>query len=122
MNNITVTGNVGKVELKTVGGNSLLNFSVASERNYQKDRNNKVVDWFNCSVWGKRADGLAKVLKKGCGVAVIGEIQSTKKDDKTFWNLNVDNVDIIRWAKDQEETPFANNEDELSDLSGNIPF
>ena len=123
MNNITVTGNVGKVELKQIGDTALLSFSVASDRNYQKDRNNKVTDWFNCDIWGKRAEGLAKVLTKGCGVAVVGEMQSNKKDDKTYWQINVANVDIIRWAdKDKLEDAGVDFESDVDFDSDKIPF
>lgn len=120
INNITIAGNIGRSELKQVGDTALLNFSIAVERSYQKDKNNKVVDWFNCSLWGKRATALEQYLVKGCGVAVSGEMQSNQKEDKIYWNINVNQVDIIRWADKKDKI----KEDDFSSIENdeNLPF
>lgn len=126
MNNITIAGNIGRSELKDVNGTALLSFSVAVERSYQKDKDNKVTDWFNCSLWGKRATALEEYLVKGCGVAVSGEMQSNKKDDKTYWNINVNDISIMKWPEDggNGNTEEVDSDDfsSVEDSEGDIPF
>ena len=48
-------------ELTSIGMNNTpkLTFSIAVERAYQKDKNNKVVDYIDCEVLGNRANALA---------------------------------------------------------------
>jgi len=120
MNNITIAGNIGRSELRDVNGTSLLSFSVAVERSYQKDKDNKVTDWFNCSLWGKRAEALQGYLKKGAKVCVSGEMQSNKKEEKTYWNININDVSIMKWPEDGKTV----DEDEFKSVEADdsIPF
>jgi len=112
MNNCVFGGNIGQSELKTVGETSLLAFSIAVERSYQKDKENKKVDWVNCSLWGSRASSLEKYIVKGAAVVVSGEMQSNKKEDgRVFWNLNVNQVDITKWAEDNKKGDEINPDD-----------
>lgn len=67
----TVAGNVGRAELKQVGGDSVLQFSVAST---SKAKGEKVTTWVTCSLWGKRAEALADYIEKGASVAASGSI------------------------------------------------
>jgi len=101
MNVITIAGNIGQSELKEIGGNALLEFSLAVKKNYSKDKNNDT-QWFSCSLWGKRATALAQHLVKGAGIVVSGEMQLNydKEKKKGFPKVNVDSVDIMKWAND----------------------
>ena len=101
MNVITISGNIGSSELKEISGNQLLEFSLAVKKNYVKDKNNDT-EWFYCSLWGKRATSLAQYLVKGAGVVVSGEMQLNydKEKKKGFPKVNVNDVDIIKWAND----------------------
>jgi len=79
MNNISIAGNLGKdAELRsTAKGESALSFSVAD--NQGKD---KPTIWWNCSLWGKRADALAQYLTKGQTVTVAGSVSEREWTDK----------------------------------------
>ena len=70
MNNISISGTLGKdIELKTVGDNVVGKFSVSDSQG--KDKN---TIWWNCQLWGKRAESLEKYLIKGSSVTISGEV------------------------------------------------
>ena len=70
-------------ELKTtVSGLSVLSFSVAVERNYQKEGEEKAVEFINVVAWRKTAEFVSKYFHKGSMIAVEGSIQTRKYEDK----------------------------------------
>lgn len=71
MNNITVAGQLGKdAEVRFMAnGDPIANFSVADSQG--KD---KPTIWWNCSLFGKRAESLAPYLVKGQSVTVSGTV------------------------------------------------
>ena len=79
MNNITITGNIGKeaVRRSLQDGTSVASFSGAD--NQGKD---KPAIWWNCSLFGKRADALQQYLTKGQQVTVIGTVSEREYTDK----------------------------------------
>ena len=98
MNKIIISGNIGRSELKHTEKNvAVLNFSVAVTNSYDREK----TDWFNCVLFGKRAESLAKYIKKGAAVVVCGRIESNKYQEKTYWKVIVDEVDITKWAEFQ---------------------
>lgn len=74
MINGTCAGNVGKDgELRQVGNDQVLNFSVATDH-YDSKTKDRVTEWVGVSMWGKRAAAVAPFIKKGTPVVCIGEI------------------------------------------------
>ena len=70
-------------ELKTTAsGLPVLSFSVAVERNYQKEGEEKAVDFINIVAWRKTAEFVSKYFHKGSMIAVEGSIQTRKYEDK----------------------------------------
>lgn len=80
MNNITVAGQLGRdAEMKYLpAGDAILNFSVADSQG-GKD---KPTIWWNCSLFGKRAESLAQYLMKGQSVTVGGSLTKREWTDK----------------------------------------
>ena|SRR3990172_2319048 len=72
-------------DLKTTqSGQSVLTLSVACNESYL-DRNRQrqeKVEWIRCTVWGRRAEALAKFLKKGTLVTVEGKLQTNSWQDR----------------------------------------
>lgn len=66
-------GRVGRdAELRfTPIGEPVLGFSLATDRGWG---DNKHTVWFNCSLWGERAEKLAPYIKKGTALLVEGEV------------------------------------------------
>lgn len=69
---ITLVGHLGKdPERKTLNnGDSVVSFSIATSC---KRGDQETTTWWNCSLFGKRGDALARYLTKGDPVLVHGE-------------------------------------------------
>ena len=67
-------------ELRKIGtGKSVLNFSIAVNRQFNKDQ----ADFINCVAWEQTAEFMANYLTKGSLVSVEGRIQSGSYEDAT---------------------------------------
>lgn len=77
MSDITVSGNIGEPSLKfTNSGKPVLEFSLAenhSKKNQQGGWDDDGTTWRRVSIWDKKAEALAEVLKKGDRVLVQGQ-------------------------------------------------
>jgi single-strand DNA-binding protein len=86
LNRVTILGNLGAdPELRmTTGGQGVLNVRVACSESYlDKDRKKQErTEWVNCVIWGKRGEGLAKVLKKGDRVLIEGSLRTSSYEDR----------------------------------------
>lgn len=79
MNSISISGNLGKdAEVRHLPtGDAVCNFSVADSQGRDKPS-----IWWNCSLFGKRAESLSQYLTKGQTVTVIGTITEREWTDK----------------------------------------
>lgn len=106
MNSLTITGNLGKdSEMRNLpDGTSVLTFSVAD--NQGKD---KPSIWWNCALFGKRADALAQYLTKGQQVTVVGNVTErewTDKDGAKRKSMDVRVGDVaLQGGKPQQSEP-----------------
>lgn len=66
-------------------------FSLAVDRNYQKDKNNKETDFINIVAFGKNAEFIQKYFQKGSQIVIVGRIQtgSYEKDNKKVYTFDV---------------------------------
>lgn len=94
MNVITIAGNITKdAEIRYLpSGEPVANFTVAD--NQGKDK--QAIFW-NCGLFGKRADSLSKYLTTGSAVTVTGDVtQREYKDrdgvDRKVFDVRVQNV------------------------------
>lgn len=106
MNNITVAGQLGRdAEVRYLpNGDAVANFSVADSQG--KD---KPTIWWNCQLFGKRAESLSQYLVKGQSVTVSGNItQRTYTDkqgvEKTSTEIRVGDV-ALQGGKREESQP-----------------
>lgn len=137
INKAILIGRLGQApEVKTVGGSTVANFSVATSEKY-KDRDGnqqEKTEWHRVAVWGKSAEFCQRYMDKGTMVYIEGKIQYRKyeKDGVTMystdiivsgWNAQVKVVD--GWKSDGEaapaaqDTPAVNHDDDLND---EVPF
>lgn len=79
MNIVCVAGQLGKdAEVRYLAnGDAVCNFSVADSQG--KD---KPTIWWNCQLFGKRADSLSQYLTKGQAVTVSGTLSEREWTDK----------------------------------------
>ena len=65
-------------EIDTKNGSSkVCNFTVASDRQYGEE-----ADFFDCAMFGKRAEVIEKFFQKGSEIVVSGEMQKQKYKNK----------------------------------------
>lgn len=87
VNMVILLGNLtNDPETKSLaGGNNLVRFSVATSKRFKtKDGEwTEVAVFHNCTAWGMLGENIAKQLKKGSKVHLIGEIESSNWLDKT---------------------------------------
>jgi single-strand DNA-binding protein len=79
----TVVGNLGRdAEQKQVGGNTVVEFSIASSK---KVKGEDQTSWIRAAYWGKAAEAVCQYLTKGKTVAASGdlEVREYQKNDGT---------------------------------------
>ena len=65
--------------------NAVLSFDIAVNEGYG---DYKKTDFFNCAVFGKRAESLSSYLVKGIQVICVGEVHVNKKEVRLFKDKN----------------------------------
>ena len=102
MNKVILSGRVTRdAELGYIPnvGVPKLSFSLAVERAYQKDKNNKKVDFINCEQLGKHVENLCQYVTKGKQILVEGElnIDNYEKDGekRSFTKVKVDRLEFL---------------------------
>lgn len=118
MNVTTIAGNVGKdSRLNSVQTNngpmSVLNFSVAVQTNKKDQQTGKYISlWFDCALWGKRADTMVNYIKAGTKLSLSGEVgvdsyQDNQGQMKPKLTLNVREVTLqgVNQQQGQQQAP-----------------
>lgn len=92
MNSISISGNLGKdAEVRHLpNGDPVCNFSVADSQGRDKPS-----IWWNCSLFGKRAESLSQYLLKGQTVTVIGNVTEREYTDKEGNKRKAQEVRVI---------------------------
>ena len=130
MNKIILTGRLVKdAELGFIGatGTPKMNFTLAVERNYQKDKNNKKVDFINCEMLGQHTEKLSQYVTKGKAILVECElnIDNYEKggEKKSFTKVKVDRLEFLAGNSNNENKANANTlEFQEIDDNDDIPF
>lgn len=93
MKNITIAGRLTKdAETRTLNnGDKVASFSVAVDDRAGKE---KATIFFECSLYGKRGEGLAQYLTKGSSVTVTGDLTKREYEGKTYLGVRVDNLTL----------------------------
>ncbi len=137
MQNLIIAGNVGKdAELRrTNGGDPVLNFSVAVDNGKDKQGNKRDSTWFDCSIWGKRAEALERHITKGTKLALSGRPTARAYNEKAYLGISVNELTFMGGQGQgggSDRGPSTgygyggSGEDQISggvgDLSDEIPF
>ena len=80
MNNVVLSGRLTKkVEVKfTKNGKEVVNASIAVNRNRKDANGERIVDYFDFTVWGKTAEYLANFTDKGARIEISGALRQQK--------------------------------------------
>ena len=110
MNKVVLTGRLvrdAELGYMPIVGVPKLSFALAVERNYQKDKNNKKVDFINCEMIGKHTENLCQYVTKGKQILVEGElnIDNYEKDGekRSFTKVKVDRLEFLGGATTEKK-------------------
>ena len=84
MNKVCLIGRLTKdPEMKVISTNNTMvaNFTVAINRRFAKEGEERQADFINIIAWGKTAEFCSKYFKKGLQVGLVGRIQTRNWDD-----------------------------------------
>lgn len=97
-NKVILMGRITKdLELKTTpSGVPVLSFSIAVERRYQSDKENKLTDFFNVVAWRNEAEFISRFFSKGKMILLEGELQNRKYTDKAGTERQITEVIVDR--------------------------
>lgn len=127
-----------KPELRnTLNGKSVVSFTVAVNKPYNKDNEHPESNFIECVAWSHTAEFIAKYFDKGDAIAVSGRLDTYNYTDKNdvkrkTTQIIVENAEFASGKsgrKDkQNDTGIENNEDDDTDVIGNseddedVPF
>ena len=92
MKNITIAGTVGKdASSREAGKGTVTSWSVAVDDGWG---DKKSTLWFDCSMWGKRGEAVARHILKGGKVTVSGDLGTREYEGKTYMTVNANDVTL----------------------------
>ncbi len=91
---------------QTQSGRAVLSFTVAVDRNYVKQGEERQTDFINCVAWSQQAEFITKYFAKGRMIALEGNLRTRTYDDKNgtkhyVTEVFVDNVSFTGEPKQQ---------------------
>ena len=126
MNKILLVGRlVRDAELSFLAGTGTpkVTFTLAVDRAYQKDKDNKKTDFINCEQIGKHVEKLSTYLTKGKLIGVEGElnIDQYEKDGqkKSFTKVKVDRLEFLGGKSDNN---FEPSKPKFEAIDDDLPF
>lgn len=115
LNRVILMGRITQdLELKqTQSGIAVLSFTVAVERQYAKQGEQKQSDFINCVAWKHNAEFISKYFAKGRLIAFEGNLRTRTYDDKNgskhyITEVYVDSASFTGEKKMDNATPASN--------------
>jgi len=139
MNKVILIGRLtNEVEMRyTKSTNTpVAKFSVAVNRKYAREGEERETDFFNVLAWGKLSEIVNKYLRKGMQTAIIGRLENRKYEDKNGVTKQVteiiaDDIEFIERKKEPTDidilTGNTNKEEyrepiDFPDNNDDLPF
>lgn len=135
LNKVLLLGNLGAdPELRmTQGGQAVLKLRLATSKKFKNREGalQEATEWHQISLWGKRAEALAKFLQKGDRVFVEGELRTSsfEKDGEKRYRTEINAFNVILnggkgGAKREDSVPAASSDDDLptGELGADLPL
>lgn len=112
LNKVMLIGNLGAdPELKvTSGGQAILKLRIATAESYvdkQTNERKERTEWHSVTLWGKRAEGLARILKKGSRIFVEGSLRTSSydKDGEKRYRTEINAINVILAGGGERQGP-----------------
>lgn len=131
MNKAILIGNLGKdPELTfTKSQQAVLKLRLATNESWKDKEGNRQerTEWHQIVVWGKRAEGLSKILAKGAQLGIEGRISTREyqdKDGNKRWTTEIVATEVyLLGGKRREEGDAASSgAAPAGDYDDSIPF
>ena len=130
INKVIIMGRITQdLELKqTPNGVSVLSFTVAVDRNFTKQGEEKQSDFISCVAWKERAEFISRYFGKGRMIAVEGQLRTRTYEDKNgskhyLTEVYVDNASFTGEKKAENQSMIGNPDDYEDVLSDDgTPF
>jgi single-strand DNA-binding protein len=74
---------------RTQGGDSVLGFSIVCDNGKDKQGNRRDGTFYDCSIWGKRADALSGHITKGKYLSIEGRPTAREHNGKVYMGVSV---------------------------------
>lgn len=110
-------------ELKETGsGNKVCSFSLAVDRNYVKQGEERKTDFFRCVAWRNTAEFLVRNFTKGQMMVLEGFLETSQYTDKEGNDRMMTKVvaDNLHFCGKKEATPSIEREEETGVNQGNF--
>ena len=106
MQKLIIAGNVGKdAELRKTGnGDPVLGFSLACDNGKDKNGQKRESTWYDCSIWGKRAEALESHITKGAKLTLIGRPTTREHAGKAYLGISVDDLTFMGGGSDSGQS------------------
>lgn len=115
LNTVALVGRfVADPEFKsTTGGKSVCSFTIAVDRNYVKQGEERQADFIDMVAWNSTAEFISKYFRKGSLIAIDGSIQTRNYEDKDGHKRKATEVVInnAHFCGAKEKTPEVEYED-----------
>lgn len=133
MNKVILLGRIVKdPELKaTTSGTSVCSFTVACDRKYVKQGEERKADFINCVAWQQSAESISKFFRKGQRIALEGRLEVRTwegNDGKTNYTTEVivENWEFCQSKSETQQTTtptFGNATEDnfVGDIDGFMP-
>lgn len=134
MNKVIIKGRLTKdVDIKytQTTNTQIANISVAVNRRFVKEGEERQADFFNCIAFGKQAEFLSKYFKKGQEIAIVGRLQTRTWDDDQgqkhyVTEIVIEEIEFCGSKSEKEEEKNINavemNIIENNSSSDDLPF
>ena len=98
MEQLTIAGTVQPADAvlrRTQSGDAVLSFKVVIDQGKDKDGNKRDGKWFDCSLWGKRAESLERYITKGTALVLTGRPTAREHNGKAYLGINVQELTFM---------------------------
>ena len=118
MNKVELLGRLTKdpeIKYTQTNNTAVANFSLAVNRRFTKEGEERQADFINIIAWGKTAEFCNKYFKKGMQIALVGRIQTRNWEDEQGQKHYV--TEVIA-----EEVYFADSKKEQQEPQSDMQF
>lgn len=94
---LIIAGNVGKdaVLRRTQNGDAVLSWTLAVDNGKDAQCNRRDSTWYDCSLWGKRAEALERHITKGSKLTLQGTPTCRAHEGKAYLGIRVQELTFM---------------------------